>query len=91
MMAEKIGVRELKNQASQIVKTVHEEMAEYVITVRGKPVAMLRPISDADEQKWHQTEIDQFVAQMDILAKQVADEWKSDKTAVELLEEQRRG
>lgn len=90
-MAEKIGVRELKNQVSQIVRTVHEEMAEYVITVRGEPVAMLRPITDTDEQAWRQSEIDVFVTQMDILAQQVADEWRSEKTAVELLEEQRRG
>ena len=90
-MSEKIGVRELKNQASQIVRTVHEELAEYVITVHGKPVAVLRPILDVDEKAWQQSEIDSFVAQMDILAQQVADEWQSDKTAVELLEEQRRG
>ena len=90
-MAEKIGVRELKNQASQIVKNVHEEMAEYVITVRGKPVAVLRPISEMDEQAWRQSELDSFVAQMDVLAQQVADEWRSDKTAVQLLAEQRRG
>lgn len=90
-MAEKIGVRELKNQASQIVKNVHEEMAEYVITVRGIPVAVLRPISEVDEQAWRQSELDSFVAQMDVLAQQVADEWGSDKTAVQLLEEQRRG
>jgi prevent-host-death family protein len=28
-----IGVRELKNQTSRIVRAVREEMAEYVITV----------------------------------------------------------
>jgi prevent-host-death family protein len=90
-MVEKIGVRELKNQASQIVKNVHEEMAEYVITVRGIPVAVLRPISEVDEQAWRQSELDTFIAQMDSLAQQAADEWESDKTAVQLLEEQRRG
>ena len=35
-MAKEIGVRELKNQASQLVRAVREEMAEYVITVRGE-------------------------------------------------------
>lgn len=90
-MTEKIGVRELKNQASQIVRTVHEEMAEYVITVHGKPVAVLRPISEEDERVWRQSELNQFVLKMDLLAHQVADEWQSEKTAVELLEDQRRG
>ena len=47
-MAEKIGMRELKNQASKIVRAVREEMAEYIITVHGEPVAVLRPLTQAD-------------------------------------------
>ena len=30
-----IGVRELKNKASRIVRSVREEMTEYIITVQG--------------------------------------------------------
>jgi len=32
-----IGVRELKNQTSRIVRAVREGMAEYVITVLARP------------------------------------------------------
>lgn len=43
-----IGVRQLKNEATQIVRTVKEQHALYVITVNGQPVATLRPYSDRD-------------------------------------------
>jgi prevent-host-death family protein len=46
-----IGVRELKKQASRVVHTVREEMAEYVITVQNEPVAVLRPLTESDEQR----------------------------------------
>ena len=36
-----IGVRELKNRTSRIVRAVCEEMAEYVIAIRGAPAADL--------------------------------------------------
>ena len=43
-----IGVRQLKNEATQIVRAVKEQHALYVITVNGQPVATLRPYSDRD-------------------------------------------
>jgi prevent-host-death family protein len=85
-----IGVRELKNQASRIVRAVREEMAEYVITVQGKPAAVLRPFTDEDAQKLHQAEVDAILAEMKTLAQQVAEAWTSPKSGVELIEEQRR-
>lgn len=42
-----IGVRQLKNEASEIIRSVREQKAEYVITLRGEPVAVLRPIQPA--------------------------------------------
>ncbi len=45
----KIGVRELKEQATAVVRSVREEGAEYVITLRGEPVAMILPIEQAGE------------------------------------------
>ncbi len=85
-----IGVRELKNQASRIVRTVREEMAEYVITVRDEPVAVLRPVTDEDMQKLRQVELDEAMAEMKALAQQVAAAWTSPKSGVELVSEQRR-
>ncbi len=39
----KIGVREFKNQAARILSQVREDGAEYVVTRRGKPVALVTP------------------------------------------------
>ena len=85
-----IGVRELKNQASRVIRAVREEMAEYVITVRDEPVAVLRPLTDEDRQKLRQAEIDNALAEMKALAQQVAAAWESPKSGVELVGEQRR-
>ncbi len=81
-MAE-VGVRELKNHTSEIVRAVREERVEYVITYRGRPVARLLPIADeqGDEQAWQELER---------LSQEISAQWRSDKSAVELLDEVRR-
>jgi antitoxin (DNA-binding transcriptional repressor) of toxin-antitoxin stability system len=89
-MPNTIGVRELKNQASRIVRAIREEMAEYVITIQGKPVALLRPYTAEDEQKLRQAEAEETLAEMKELAQQVAAAWTSPKSGVELIDEQRR-
>lgn len=89
-MSNKIGVRELKNQASRIIRTVREEMSEYIITVQGKPVAILRPFTAEDAQQLRQYEIDEALVEMKALAQQVATAWISPKNGVELIDEQRR-
>jgi prevent-host-death family protein len=83
-------VRELKNQASRVIRAVREEMAEYVITVRDEPVAVLRPLTDEDRQKLRQAEVDNALAEMKALAQQVAAAWESPKSGVELVGDQRR-
>ncbi len=89
-MTTRIGVRELKNQASRLVRSVREEMAEYIITVQGEPVAVLRPFTEEDGQKLRQIEMDEALAEMETLAQQVAQAWRSPKSGMELIEEQRR-
>lgn len=85
-----IGVRELKNQTSRIVRSVREEMAEYVITLQGKPVAVLRPITEADKQRLHQIRLAEAMAEMKQLAQEVAAAWSSPKNGADLIAEQRR-
>ncbi|MBU0705143.1 MAG: type II toxin-antitoxin system Phd/YefM family antitoxin [Chloroflexi bacterium] len=89
-MSTTIGVRELKNQASRIVRSVREQMAEYVITVRDKPVAVLRPLTESDIQRFRQAEVEEALVEMKALAQQVAAAWESPKSGVELVSEQRR-
>jgi prevent-host-death family protein len=85
-----IGVRELKNQTSRVIRAVREEMAEYVITVRDEPVAVLRPLTEEDLQQLRRAETEDALAEMKALAQQVADAWTSPKSGVELVSEQRR-
>ena len=44
-----IGIRQLKNETSEILRAVREDKAEYVITYRGQPVAVLRPVETPAE------------------------------------------
>jgi prevent-host-death family protein len=48
----RVGVRELKNRTSEILRAVREEGAEYVITFQGKPAAILLPIAEEDVEDY---------------------------------------
>jgi prevent-host-death family protein len=91
-----VGIRELKNDASEIIRTVREDRVEYVVTHRGKPVAVILPVAE----DWQETEAARaasaarenaaFWERMEALRAEIAAKWQSDKTGVELVEEQRR-
>lgn len=85
-----IGVRELKNHASRVIRAVREEMAEYVVTLRGEPVAVLRPLTKEEAQQLRQAETDGALAEMRTMAQEIAAAWTSDVSGVELVAEQRR-
>lgn len=89
-MPKTIGVRELKSQASRILRSVREDMVEYVVTVRDEPVAVLRPYTEEDELRLRQDEIMKELAELEALAEEVAKAWISPKSGVELIDEQRR-
>lgn len=91
-----VGIRELKNDASEIIRAVREERAEYVVTLRGRPVAVIVPVAEG----WQEAEAERaagavrenaaFLDRMAALRAEIAAKWQSDKTGVELLEELRR-
>lgn len=92
----RVGIRELKNDASEIIRAVREERAEYIVTYHGEAVALIVPVDEAlvgqeperalAEARAHA----EYWARLDELAAEIAANWHSDKTAVELIEEQRR-
>ena len=92
----RVGVRELKNRATEIIRKVREKRAEYVVTYHGRPVAVLLPVDEA----WLETEATRAAeavtpgedvwAELAALRQEIGDAWLSDKTAVELVSEQRR-
>ncbi len=73
-----IGVRQLKNEATQIVRAVRDEHAQFVITVNGTPVATLRPYSDRDIAGLHRTQAAAELAAIDRLAEEVGSRWTQD-------------
>ncbi len=83
---ERIGIRELKAHASALVSAVQERRARYIITRHGEPVAILMPVdavpSPPDpEEVWERLEA---------LGQEIAQNWQSEKSAVEILSEMRR-
>jgi prevent-host-death family protein len=89
-MAVRIGVRELKNRASAIVREVREAQASYVVTVRGEPVAELRPLGVASLRESRQEAADQVMREVEDLALRISRAWKTSKTGIAMVEEQRR-
>lgn len=61
-----LGVRELRERASEVIRRVREERAEYVVTYQGRPVAVILPL-DAE-----QAEAEMVAASK----KAIADGWK---------------
>lgn len=92
----RVGIRELKNETSEILRAVREEKAEYVVTHRGKPVAVILPLAD----DWQEDESVRaaaaaranadFWARWERESQAVTEMWQSDRSAVELIDEQRR-
>lgn len=87
-MATTIGVRQLKNEATRIVRSVREHGEEYIITVNGEPVAELRPLARDESGEAERTK--RWLADIDELAREVSAATTTGETAVELVREQRR-
>jgi len=86
----RVGIRELKNQTTQVLREIREKGTEYVITYHGDPVAIMRPLTEADLQRLQRAETDRALAEMKTLAQEVAAAWTSEKSGAELVSEQRR-
>jgi len=85
-MMERIGIRELKACASELVRAVKENRARYIITQRGEPVAVLLPVDAAPPP----ADPDEVWARLEALGQEIARNWQSEKSAVEILSEMRR-
>ncbi len=83
---EEIGIRQLKSRASELVRTVKEKHAHYVITRRGKPAALMIPLDAAPPEK----SADQAWERLAALGEELSSSRKIKKSAVELLMEMRR-
>ncbi len=89
-----ISVRELHQQATQVLQRVRDEKARYVITCQGRPVALLLPLDtkavetamiEADEQ----SVVDGWDAYARI-AEQMRQAWPAEQETRQLLNAVRR-
>lgn len=86
IVATTVGVRELKNSASRIVREVREQRAEYIVTYRGVPVAVLSPISEEATRRIRAMQRATALDELDALAADVSEAWRTEAGAVETLE-----
>lgn len=86
-----IGVRDLKNGATQVMRTVREERADYIVTLHGRPVAVIRPFVPGDEALLRASLVEAHLAELAALAEEIGAAWQCEKSGVELVADQRRG
>jgi prevent-host-death family protein len=92
----RIGVRELKNQATEILRQVRENQAQYVVTYYGRPVAVLLPVEEAwlagEARRMAQAASpgEELTAELQELRSEAERRGKSAKKAADFVWEQRR-
>jgi prevent-host-death family protein len=80
-----VGVRELKQQASKLIRLVRETGSEVQVTHRGKVVALLIPVAplkgqEGEKYSW---------ANLDLLAAEIGARWPEGVTAAQAVAESR--
>ncbi|MCP3960809.1 MAG: type II toxin-antitoxin system Phd/YefM family antitoxin [bacterium] len=87
----RIGIRELKTRASEIVREVREQHASYVVTHRGKPVGLLTPYQEGSEITTPTTEYGSDPwRELERMGTEISSRWKSENSSSELVSEMRR-
>jgi prevent-host-death family protein len=82
-----IGVRELKEHASQILRRVREEGEEFQVTYHGRVVARVIPVARSQPVPTDSTVI---WSDLDRLATEIGARWPAGVTAAEAVREGRR-
>ena len=80
-----VGIRELKQDASRIIRRVRETGEETAVTVRGEVVAVLVPVAAPR----HRRERSPWTG-FDALAREIGRRWPKGKSATGAVREQRR-
>ena len=84
-----IGVRELKIKASEIVRSVRERRAGYIITYRGRPVGLLSPLQEQAPSRAAAGESDAW-DELTRLGKKIGRGWPAGVSSADVLSEMRR-
>ena len=81
-----VGIRELKQQASELIRLVREERTEVQITYHGKVVALLVPVKAATQSE-QETNV---WLDIDHLAAEIGARWPKGISASQAIGEDRR-
>ncbi|MBC8508252.1 MAG: type II toxin-antitoxin system Phd/YefM family antitoxin [Anaerolineales bacterium] len=79
-----VGVRELKQQASELIRQVRENGQEIQVTYRGEVVALVVPVKSPP-----QSDITEAWDRLDVLAAEIGARWPEGVTSVEAVTEGR--
>ena len=90
MATKTVGIKEFKNQATQLLRHVREERSEVIVTHDGEPVAVLRPFHEEDDAKSRGERLKTAMVQADLLAEKIAKNWPDGVSAADAVAEQRR-
>jgi prevent-host-death family protein len=87
-----VGVRELKTNASEIIRNVRDRRTRYIITYRGRPVGLLLPLDDIAPTSLPSAGQPQDSAWETLtrLGEEIGRGWRSSQTSTEILSEMRR-
>lgn len=83
-----VGIRQLKLEASEIIRAIREEGAEYIVTHRGQAVAVILPVAEADTQAGVPSA--EIMAALASMRARIAADRRTDRSALEILEALRR-
>jgi len=89
-MPERIGVKEFKDKATQMLRRVRERKEEIIVTMDGEPIAIVRPFTQDDRQKLALETQRKFLRKGAALACQMADQLDANISALEAVASQRR-
>ncbi len=81
-----VGVRELKQQASELIRLIRETGNEVQVTYRGKVVALLVPVVSPENKMSEQ----RAWVSVDTLAAEIGALWPKDVSASQAISESRR-
>ncbi len=89
-----IGVRELRERTSEVIRRVREDRVEYVVTYQGRPVAIILPL-DAERAEAEMVQAVKKAVPTDWeryeqIAQDIRDAWPADISTQDLIDAIRR-
>lgn len=80
----KVGIRELKQRTSELIRQVREKSDEILVTYHGEVVARIIPVAPSAEETGSAWEA------LDHLAAEIGPRWPKDVSAADAVSEGRR-